>query len=287
MIRSSVGHPRSGSSIILPRKNQAASARGQSVIAAVRGATAVMTRQDKKLDNANFELMYFDAKAAGENARMCFIVAGKPFTDTRYKFKVVEGGPPEIEERHKIDKSAGKFSANMDRLPVLKISFDESSKDAQEVFIGQSQAIERFLAKEFGLFGDDKLEAAQIDAFCENVRDIGEKFTKARGNPMKPPEDPEAVAEYWNKTLPDLLAKLEVTVSGNEGPYLFGENPTLADIEFQGLAGRRLVWQHPEKIEELHQLLMKDMPKLDNALANFTKIPAVADYLASQDPNAF
>lgn len=36
--------------------------------------------------------------------------------------------------------------------------------------VGQSKAIERFLAKQFGLFGANDVEGAQIDMIGEHVR---------------------------------------------------------------------------------------------------------------------
>lgn len=41
------------------------------------------------------------------------------------------------------------------------------------------------------MFGSDEAEAAQVDAFCEHIRDIREAYNKAIGNPFAPPS-PEA-----------------------------------------------------------------------------------------------
>lgn len=38
--------------------------------------------------------------------------------------------------------------------------------------LAQSKAIERFLAKRFGFFGDNDLEGARIDMITEHIRDI-------------------------------------------------------------------------------------------------------------------
>jgi len=45
---------------------------------------------------------------------------------------------------------------------------------------GQSKAIERYLAREFGLMGEGELEAAQVDCVGEHVRDIKDKYAKAK-----------------------------------------------------------------------------------------------------------
>ena len=59
----------------------------------------------------------------------------------------------QVEDRHAEDKAAGKFAQNLDRLPVLKVG---------DAVIGQSKAIERYLATEFNLMGSDAMQAAQV-----------------------------------------------------------------------------------------------------------------------------
>ena len=80
------------------------------------------------------------------------------------------------------------FDANLKRLPVLEV---------QGEMIGQSRAIERFVAKDLGLMGKGKIDEAKIDAICEHVRDLRDAYQKARGNPFAPPtpEIEEAMAK--------------------------------------------------------------------------------------------
>lgn len=67
---------------------------------------------------------------------------------------------------------------NLNRAPVLVTS------DGQT--IGQSKAIERYLAKQFGLMGNTLEEEAMIDCIAEHCRDVKDaarykgfsKFTK-------------------------------------------------------------------------------------------------------------
>ena len=85
------------------------------------------------------------------------------------------GPKPQICEQHGVDKEAGMFDANLKRLPVLEV---------QGEMIGQSRAIERFVAKDLGLMGKGKIDEAKIDAICEHVRDLRDAYQKARGNPF-------------------------------------------------------------------------------------------------------
>ena len=46
--------------------------------------------------------------------------------------------------------------------------------------IGQSKTIERFVAGETGMNGDGPVEAALVDAMCENIRDVKDMYQKAK-----------------------------------------------------------------------------------------------------------
>ena len=60
---------------------------------------------------------------------------------------------------------------NLDRAPVMVVS----SVDGTTAEIGQSKAIERYIARRYGLLGANEIEAAQIDAITEHIRDAKEK----------------------------------------------------------------------------------------------------------------
>ena len=96
--------------------------------------------------------------------------------------------------------------------------------------IGQSKAIERYLAKALGLAGSSDVEAGQIDALCETVRDIKDSYQKANGD----------AATKKNIFAEDLLAALglmEKSFPAGSGPWLIGSNISYADTRvFQLLA---------------------------------------------------
>ena len=63
------------------------------------------------------------------------------------------------------------FDANLKRLACSR---------GQGEMIGQSRAIERFVAKDLGLMGKGKIEEAKIDAICEHSRSAGRVSKSAR-----------------------------------------------------------------------------------------------------------
>ena len=63
----------------------------------------------------------------------------------------------------------GDFATNLNRLPILNHNHFE---------VGQSSAINQYLAKQFGLMGVDATEAAQIQAMVAHVDDLKAAYRK-------------------------------------------------------------------------------------------------------------
>ncbi len=94
--------------------------------------------------------------------------------------------------------------------------------------LGQSKAIERFLAARFGLLGANDIEAAQVDMLGEHVRDVKDAYGKAKaaGN----------ADAFLADELPKWLAKLEhcVSVTGKDG-HAVGSKLSLAGLQIYSL----------------------------------------------------
>ena len=125
------------------------------------------------------------------------------------------------------DKKNGKFVANMGRIPILIVDGVE---------IGQSHAIFRYIAGRcgggrhfpcathpcaalrscsnaarhlvgrYGNLGSNPLEAAQIDAICEHVRDIKDAFSRVRTIKVEE-EKKAAVHKFYNTDLPEVSCR--------------------------------------------------------------------------------
>lgn len=85
------------------------------------------------------------------------------FTEERFPIKVVDGNY--IRDEFNAYKDSGRLVANMHRAPVLIVG---------DAVIGQSKAIERYLAKRANFYGNNPIEEALIDSLAEHVRDIKE-----------------------------------------------------------------------------------------------------------------
>ncbi|KAF8363340.1 hypothetical protein PRIPAC_90263 [Pristionchus pacificus] len=96
----------------------------------------------------HYKLTYFNVRGRGEPVRMMFTIAGVPFEDKR----IDKADWPEL-------KKTFPFGT----LPVLEVD---------GVQIGQTLAIVRYVAREFGLAGPDNLTAALADALADQFVDF-------------------------------------------------------------------------------------------------------------------
>ena len=155
------------------------------------------------------KLSYFDIRGFAETSRLLFAVAGVPFEDHRFPLKII--GPGNY-ERKEFDEAKAANAFPFGQVPVLEVN---------GVQIAQSRAIERYIAREYGLFGSNNLETAQIDMFSEQLNDFATEFRKA--NYWAKPEEKEALlASFYETHLPKHLATLEARVGAPSAkPNLF------------------------------------------------------------------
>jgi len=97
----------------------------------------------------NYKLTYFNIRGLGEGPRLIFAQAGVKFEDHRLP----------------MDSTEYKAISPFGQIPILEV-------DGQ--IIGQSAAIMRYLAHQYGLAGDTPLEDAQIDSITDAGKDFGQ-----------------------------------------------------------------------------------------------------------------
>lgn len=172
-------------------------------ISATQAAFAAGFSQARNgLSGKKIKLLYFGVRGAGEVARYLLAISGTPFEDFRYP--ITFGTPGDFSTMSRVEfdeaKAAGTFKAGMGRIPILEVD---------GVQIAQSKAIERFIAQSTGMMGADAVQAAQIDAQLENLRDVKDQYQKAKRG-----EDKEAAMKKWfGEDLPAWAAKWDATVS--------------------------------------------------------------------------
>ena len=167
------------------------------------------------------KLVYFDARGVVETSRCLLAIANIPYEDQRFGIKPAESGGGFEYPEFAAAKARGELKVNMDRAPMLVVGND---------VIGQSKAIERYIARRGGFMGSNDIEAAQIDYICEHIRDIKEKYGKVRA--ITDAAEKEAAMTKWFTTeLSEWLSKLEMSLpSGRGAGYCVGNKVSLADV---------------------------------------------------------
>ena len=106
------------------------------------------------MPDPQYTLHYFGVRGKGELIRLCFFAAGQPFVDKRYSFE---------------DWPAIKAEMPLKQMPVLELA------DGQRYC--QSLPIARFVAKKFGLMGDDIEDELFVDMIVETFwAEIGNRI---------------------------------------------------------------------------------------------------------------
>jgi len=112
----------------------------------------------------------------------------------------------------------GDYDVGMGRIPLLQHG---------DFTLGQSKAIERYVAGQLGLAGSSAQEAAAIDMIGGHVADIKDKFVDAkRGKTGE--ELAAARAKFLAEDLCTWLGKLEKTLGA--GGFAVGSKLSLADV---------------------------------------------------------
>ena len=158
--------------------------------------------------------------------------------------------------------------------------------------IGQSKAIERYLAKRYDLVGTSPEEEAIIDCIAENVRDIKEKWGKIRaigGMMNKQSEEKEAAMKKWFEEgeLADWLKKLELSLPGlNKATtgYAVGNKLSYADLCIWNLLSDTFEEKHKVFV---HKALQDSCPHLTSIVSRVSELPSLRSWLSSRPVTMF
>jgi len=164
-------------------------------------------------------LIYFNAKGLAETSRILLALAQVDYNDKRYPLEIID--PVKhiyVRDEFDSDKKAGMFDRSMGRLPILRITENFVTTE-----IPQSKAIERFISKRYGLMGSNLLEEAKIDAVCECIRDIKDRYQKVRSG------TDEEKATYFSQTIHNEFTDL-AKVLDDSSRYAVGHKLSLADV---------------------------------------------------------
>jgi len=161
-----------------------------------------------------YVLKYFNVRVLGETSRLLFKLANVDFVDERYP-RI----PYEKEPSWELVKDSGQFPFN--KLPILIVDGKHT--------IGQSAAIERYIAKQLGFFGKDDLEAARIDSVLEQLGDIQSAFNVYRIASGE--EKTQLKTKFYAEQLPEFARLYERWLKAEGTGHFVGHSFSVADVK--------------------------------------------------------
>lgn len=221
-------------------------------------------------------LQYWGGRGLMEVPRVMLALAGKFPSEGAYTDSRLTAAPEGSE-------------ANLGRMPLCKVG-DES--------IGQSAAINYFIAVENGFLGSSNLEAAKITGIAEHLRETGENFRKLVAYGAAPTE--EALEKWFNGGATDVTGTADGSARdsrfltwfagriehclGNNG-FAVGNKLSLADVLLHNMFAETLAdEQAPAGLASHRKEPFGDKVKTSAFLEKHPKIKASVDAVANH-PN--
>ncbi|XP_033746349.1 S-crystallin SL11-like isoform X3 [Pecten maximus] len=155
-----------------------------------------------------YRMIYFDGRGRAEPIRLALAVAGQAYEDKRIK---------DNEEWEKV-----KSDMPQEALPVFSVDGD---------VISQSSAILRYVAREYGLYGDGNKSMTKVDTIISTYEDFFTEmikpFMEKDGENKK-----EMIKTFGEKAVPKYVSFIGKILSDNpeKSGWLVGSKLTVADI---------------------------------------------------------
>jgi glutathione S-transferase len=196
-----------------------------------------------------FKLYDFDSNNQTEIIRLMFYFAGVSFKDKLVK----------QEEWEKVKKRIP-----VQQLPILRIN--------DYIKIYYLNAIVRYLAREFNLYGTGSLDHAIVDIIFESNRIFQEKLFEQIKNSPNTEQRQTILTQFLNDHGIDHLNQLEgfYKIFNRPGPFYLGSEISLADL---------IVYQTINYFIDIQPQLLDNYPHLQQARHQLEKIPQLANYL--------
>lgn len=221
-------------------------------------------------NDSELTLVYFNARGLAETSRILLALAQVDYTDKRYPIEIID--PVKhiyVREEFDQDKKAGVFDKSMGKLPILRVTEEYAVTE-----IPQSKAIERYISKRYGLMGSNLLEEAKIDAVCECIRDIKDRYQKVRSG------TDEEKANYFNNVLPTELSDL-AKVLDTDTKFAIGNKLSLADVSIYCLVTQFYDNKDPVKNAAAN------IPRIRDIVIRVASRPEVRVYLTDRVQTPF
>ncbi|WAR25197.1 HPGDS-like protein [Mya arenaria] len=186
----------------------------------------------------SYKLTYFNVRGRAELARYLFLAAGRDFED----YRIQREDWPELKPK-----------TTFGQLPILEVDGEQ---------LAQSNAIARYLAREFDMAGENSWEQALCDQTLELINDLIKELVAA-----------ELQKNAGEVVFPKFLGIFESMLAKN-GKYLVGSGLTVADLALYA------VFDTP--LQNVPNMMDKT-PKLKAHRAMIEAIPKINEYISKRE----
>ncbi|KAG0376721.1 hypothetical protein BGX24_007315 [Mortierella sp. AD032] len=184
--------------------------------------------QAAKSTNSTFKILYFGLHGRGELTRTLLAYSGAKW------------------EELPVDWATQKDLTPFKCLPVVY----ETTSDGTILELAECQAIERYLANKYNLYGKNAYETHKVEQYFSSADSVSQAFSQKIIGAAQDKRVEEA-NKFYVEVLPKFIAihEAHLTKNGSNGHYV-GNSATLADIKVANLIDR-LLFLRPKGADEV------------------------------------
>ena len=218
--------------------------------------------------NAQLELGYWGIRGLAQPIRFLLTMADVPFNEVRLGLtqtgEIIEDEDPDWQSQR------AKLDMPFPNLPYLIDSRSETNKS-----LSQSNAILRYLARQFDFYGSHEAERIEIDILQEEAYDFRNKIVRTAytlGDDYA-----AAYTEFSDNAVPRHLDGFERYLEANKSTdYFVGTHYSLVDFVLY-----ELIWQTSLMVPGT--ITLDYRPHLFKFLQAFENNPKISEYMKSND----
>ncbi|KAG0297944.1 hypothetical protein BGZ96_003923 [Linnemannia gamsii] len=220
-------------------------------------ADTTVLGQAAQSTNSTYKILYFGLHGRGELTRTLLAYSGAKW------------------EELPVDWPTQKEHTPFKCLPVVY----ETAQDGTILELAESQAIERYLANKYGLYGKNAYEAHKVEQIFSSADGVAQAFSQKIIGVAQDKRVEEANKLYV-EVLPKFIAihEAQLAKNGSNGHYI-GNSATLADIKVANLIDR-LLFLRPQGANEV-PFSAEKTPNLWKVLEKVNSHPTMAAWKKS------
>ena len=221
-------------------------------------------------DSAEITLGYWGIRGLGQPIRFLLVYAGIPFSETR--LGVLQDGT--ILNKNKEGDDWAWVRETLD-MPFRNLPYLIDTSGPTPISMTQSNAILRYLARRFDLYGDSESDRVEIDVLQEQAYDFRNKIVKTAYTLGD--EYPNAYNEFVENVLPNYLDGFEnYLTKRSDHSFFVGTRLSLVDCVLY-----ELIWQMTVMVPG--SVSTSNRPCLFKFIQNFEQLPEIVAYMQSEN----